>query len=414
MDILEKTDGKLENNKINVIKTKLNDYKVLFSLRVLKSILSSFVDSFLVLYFLDVSQSNILPLGIYKLVAIIAIYAVIFFTRNLCKSKRRINLMRIGIILNFIYFVAIILLKEQVVNHIYLIGLLYGLEEGFYYSVYNNIESTGITNEERAKFNGSYTATKSIMSIIFPLIFGSLIYATGFIKSLIIVLVIVVLQIILSFIIQDKNIPKSSKTNLKQYKNIIKNHKEILQVYKTDLFQGLTYSEGALSYIITIYIIKVFSNSIKLGIFTSIFSLISCCIGLLFAKCIQQKHYKIMIKISMIFTIVSLCTMIYNCNMITIIIFNLCQTFSKGLIDLINGYSKSNISNLSTIKKEYKVEYWLGSETALVIGRVISNSLFILMAFAGADFMIYVFVLFLVLLTINSIKLQDLIKEENT
>lgn len=45
------------------------NYKILFSLRLLKSILTSFVDVFLVLYFINVSNNNILPLGIYKLVA---------------------------------------------------------------------------------------------------------------------------------------------------------------------------------------------------------------------------------------------------------------------------------------------------------------------------------------------------------
>ncbi len=385
----------------------MSNYKVLFCLRILKNILTNFVDSFLVLYFLQVSDSNILPLGIYKLVAIFAIYGVIFSVRNFCKSKHRINLMRIGIILDFIYFLTIIILKDKVVDYIYLVGLLNGLEQGFYYSVYNMLESDGIDNSERARFTGMYTATQSILSIVFPLIFGGLIYATGFIKSLLIVLFIIIFRIILSFIFKDKNIPEGSKINFKKYKNIVKQNENIKQVYKVNFFSGLTYSEGAFNYIVTIYIIKVFSNSISLGIFTSIFSLISCVLGVLFAKFIKQKHYSNVIKISMFFTITSLCIMIYNCNMITIILFNFFQTFSKGLMDLINVNSKSNISNMDILKKEYKVEYFLGTETALFIGRVISNSLFIIMAFTNSNVMIYIFVLFLILLTINSIKLQE-------
>ena len=177
---------------------------------------------------------------------------------------------------------------------------------------------------------------------------------------------------------------------------VYKENKTLQQIYKNRFFSGLTYSEGAFSYIVTIYIIKVFSDSVSLGIFTSIFSLISCVIGVLFAKCIKQKHYNSVIKISMIFTIISLCAMIYNCNIITIVLFNLFQTFSKGLMDLINCNSSSDVSNLEIIKKEYKVEYWLGVESSLFFGRVISNSLFILMAFTGADVMIYVFVVFLI------------------
>ena len=86
----------------------MSNYKVVFILRVLKNIISKFVDSFLVLYFLTVSERNILPLGIYKLVSVITIYAVIFLVRNYTKSKNRANLMRIGIILDFVYFLSII------------------------------------------------------------------------------------------------------------------------------------------------------------------------------------------------------------------------------------------------------------------------------------------------------------------
>ena len=375
----------------------MNNYKVLFSLRTLKNILTNFVDSFLVLYFLDISDRNIVPLGIYKLVAIIAIYSVILLTRNFSKSKNRANLMRIGIILDFAYFLTIILLKDKVVNYIYLVGLLYGLEEGFYYSVYNILESDGITNEERAKFAGTYTAIESILSIIFPLIFGSLISVTGFLKSLTVVFIIVVVRIILSFIYKDNNVPKSKKTNMKKYFELTNNDKRFKQMYKVEFFHGIIYSEAAFSYIVTIYIIKVFSDSFSLGVYTSIFSVITFIIGILFAKFINKKHYLSAIKISMIFTIISLF---------------LFQTISKKLKNLINGNNQANLSNYSKIAKEYKTEYWLANETSLVIGRIISSSLFILLAYIDTRIMIILYAVFLILFANNSIKLQKVILEE--
>lgn len=391
----------------------MNNYKVLFGLRILKNILTNFVDSFLVLYFLDVSDRNIVPLGIYKLVAIITIYSVIFLTRNFSKSKNRANLMRIGIVLDFVYFLTIILLKDKIVNYIYLVGLLYGLEEGFYYSVYNILESDGITNEERAKFAGTYTAIESILSIIFPLIFGSLIYKAGFLKSLTVVFIIVILRIILSFIYKDNNIPKSNKTNMKKYFELTNKDKRFKQIYKVEFLNGIVYSEAAFSYIVTIYIIKVFSNSFSLGVFTSIFSVITFIIGILFAKFINKKYYASAIKISMVFTIISLFLMIFSCNAVTIIFFNLFQTISKKLKDLIIGNNQANLSNYSKIAKEYKTEYWLANETSLVIGRVISSSVFILLAYSDTTIMIILYALFLILFAINSIRLQKIILEEN-
>lgn len=386
---------------------RIDNYKVLFNLRILKEILASFVDSFLVLYFLDVSDHNILPLGIYKLVAVVSIYSVIFLTKNLAKSSHRVNLMRIGIILDFIYFLTIILLKDKIIDYIYLVGLLYGLEEGFYYSVYNMLQSDGVKNEERAKFIGTCTATQSILSILFPLLFGSLIYATGFLKSLIIVLIIVLLRIILSFIFKDKNIPESNKVNFKEYFKLMKNDKRFKRLGIVEIFNGITYSEGAFSYIVTIYIIKVFSNSFSLGVFTSIFSVITFMIGILFAKFIKKGQYIPAIKISTTLTVVSLCFMIFKCNATTIIMFNLFQTISRTIIELVNENNQTNLCNIEKIRKEYKVEYWLTFETYLVVGRIIGQSIFILMAYTNSNIIIMLFVVFLILFASSSIRLQE-------
>lgn len=382
------------------------NYKVLFSLRLLKSILTNFVDVFLVLYFINVSNNNILPLGIYKLVAIIAIWLVIFLSRNFCKSKNRIWLMRIGIVLNFIYFLTIILLKEKVVDYIYLIGLIYGLEEGFYYSVFNTIESDGVENKDREKFLGTYNGWKNVVSIIFPLFFGGLIKSSGFINTIIVVLIIVVLQIILSILLKDNNIPKENKTNLKKFRKVIKEYPQFKSLIVTNICSGLTYSEGALSYVITIYIIKVFSESISLGIFTSIFSIISIIIGFLFVKVIKPKYYIKLLGATLPITIILLCVMLLNCNFVTVVLYNLVHTISKLLYDLIKERNIFNFSNIEVIKKEYKVEYFLTLETALFIGRLISNVLFILMAFLDSGFIMAVFVIFVILRSIALIKLQ--------
>lgn len=382
------------------------NYKVLFFLRLLKGILTNFVDVFLVLYFINVSNNNILPLGIYKLVAMITVWLVIFLSRNFCKSKNRIWLMRIGIVMYFIYFLTIILLRDKVVNYIYLIGLLYGLEEGFYYSVYNTIESNGIENKDREKYLGTYNGFKNILSIIFPLFFGNLIQNSGFINTIIFVLVIVILEIILSIILKDNNISNDNKTNLKEFKKAMKKHPELKSIIKTEICSGLTYSEGALSYVITIYIIKIFSESISLGIFTSIFSAISIIIGFLFVKVIKPKYYIKLLGITLPITIILLCIMLLNCNFVTVVLYNLFQTISKLLSDLISERNIFNFSNIETIKRKYKVEYFLTLETSLFIGRVISNTLFIFMSFLDANFIMTIFVIFVILKAISVIKLQ--------
>lgn len=396
-----------------MMKKLFNNYNILFTLRTLKNVLTIFLDSFLVLYFFQVSNSNILPIGIYKLVAILFIYIVMVLTRNLCKTSKRISLMRIGIVLNLIYFISIIVLKDRVVDYIYLVGMLYGLEEGFYYSIFNMIQTDGIECKDMNKYIGTSTALQHTLSIILPFIFGGIISSAGFINALIIILVIVVVQIIFSYQYKDCNIPTNKKADIKGFCNIFKKNNKLKLVFIEKILSGLTYSEGAFNYIITIYIIKVFSDSFSLGIFTSIFSIISAIIGLGFAKLIKSKHYNIFITISTIFTIISLFIMIVDCNMISIVLFNLFQRFSKGIIDLVNSKNVLNIANIDELRDEYKVEYFLSQETGLVIGRVLSNSLFILMAFTNNNIILYLFILFIILWSYSSIRLQIELEKDN-
>jgi len=269
------------------------------------------------------------------------------------------------------------------------------------------IESDGVENKDRAKYIGSYTLVKNIISIIFPLIFAGIIQKSGFINATIFALFIVILEIILSNIFKDNNIPKSDKTNFKEFRQITKNHEEFRRIIETKICAGLTYSEGALSYVITIYIIKVFSESVSLGIFTSIFSIISALIGLLFVKVIKPKYYNSLMISTSTITIILLCIMLLNCNFITIVLYNLFQTISKGLTDLINEKNVSNFSNIKSIKKEFKVEYFLSIETSLFIGRVVSNVLFIFMAFTNSNYIMTIFVVFAIMRAASSIRLQS-------
>ena len=385
---------------------KANNYNILYGLKILKNISFSFLDTFLVLYFFQLSDSNILPIGIYKLISVFTTWLVIFLVRNICKTKYRINLLRIGIILNFIYFFALMILKEKVVDYIYLIGVLFGLEEGFYYSVYNMIESDGITNEKRQKYVGSTHAVNNVLSILLPALFGYIVFKTGFVNSLIVFIVLIIIQITLSYLFEDVNLPKRNKTDLKKFRQMCKNDKKLSLIFRMEFFAGLVYSEGALTMVISLFIIKVFSNSFSLGIFTSIFSIVSAILGVLFAKIIKSKNYNNWILYSTILTVLSLMWMILDCNTISIIIFNFFHKISRGITDLVNAKNIPNIANDKRIRREFKVEYYLNIETALMLGRVVGSILFISMAFINANIVLFLLIVFLIMWAYTAMDIQ--------
>lgn len=103
--------------------------------------------------------------------------------------------------------------------------------------------------------------------------------------------------------------------------------------------------------------------------------------------------------------------MVLNCNFITVVLLNLFQTISKSLIDIINEKNGLILSNMDGFKTEFKVEYFLSVETALFVGRIISNTLFILMAFTDSNFIMIIFIIFLIMKMISSIRLQQSVSQ---
>lgn len=393
------------------------NYKAISGLKIFKNVIDLFISTFFVMYFLNLSNDNLIPLVCYYLIVYFTVWLTIFTLRNICKSPKRVYLLRIGIILNFIYFLLIYFLKENMIGYTWLIAIVYGLEEGFYFSVYNNFESTGIKDNERKNFLGMIYALKSILSIVIPLIFGSIMSVEGFDKCIIVVLVLVILQMICSFVFKDIAIPKKTRTNLKEFVKIVGENTKIRQLFKIEMLNGAIYS-GAFNTVVTIYIIRTLKDSMSYGIFTSIFAIMTTIVGFYFAKLSKPKNYTINLIISGTLTIFGIILIIFKCNFVTIIIFNLFQSYSKTIAELINSNSIMNIANIKELKDKFKVEYFLGMETFLVVGRTIGYLLLLTLAFFNTsiwtNIILILFAFLIILFTKISINLQRISRENKT
>lgn len=359
----------------------MKNRNTLFGLRTLKHVGDSFIDTFFVLYFLDASKENIIPLAIYQTITVVATFLSIYFLRNLARTKHRTWLMRIAMLFDILYFFTIIILQAKIVNYAYILGLFRGLEEGFYYSVYNIIESDGVKNKERAKFTGIYKALSCGLSIVLPVVFGALIYDLGFTSGAVVILAVIAARMLVSFLYKDGNLPRGKKTNLKKYRALVHRDQRFRWMNRVSFFNGLTASASAFSQIITIYTLTIFSNSFSFGIFTSIFAVISGIIGILYAKFLKKKYYTKLVGVFYALATLSLVIMLVECNAVTIILFKFWRIVAKDMTAIIIDNSVANLCNDAKVRREYKPEFWLNNECYLVAGRVLSNVFFITMAF---------------------------------
>lgn len=135
-------------------------------------------------------------------------------------------------------------------------------------------------------------------------------------------------------------------------------------------------------------------------------------------KKIEPKKYKNYLIISFTLIVLGIILLIIQVNFITVVVFNLFQSFGTTIIGLIYGVHMLNLSNHKAIKDAYKVEYFTMFEFNNFIGRIIGYVLFIILGFSFSilfnSIILFTFAVLIIIYGCLLIDLHNVItKEEN-
>ena len=380
------------------MKNKKLEGNIIIAINAMKKIMVLFLGPFLTAYFIKTSQESIVDLSIYYIFSYTLLATGSFIVASIIKNKFRIGMFRIGVILNFFYILTIILLKEKIVNHLVLISLLYGISSSVYWFPYNLFVINKIDNNYRTEYTVKSKIVASIIGVLCPILLGSIITATNYELTAIIILFISLVQIILSFLLtpeQENNLPKF---NLRKTWKKLKNNEQIRKMSIAEFFIGMNVSDGALEIIMTILIFNSFKTNLNLGIITSITSILSIIIVHLYGKIYRNKDDKKIIIISSILPVLSVLLLLFWKNNITIIIYNICYVIFTSLLTVTREIRLYNISDSYIVDKSNQIEFFAIREGILNGGRIIG---YLMLLFAGMSSNQLILNIVMVLLTLS-------------
>ena len=283
-----------------------SEQNIIIIMDAIKKIMTIFLGPFLTAYFISTSTNSILNIAIYYIFTYATMALSTLVVAALAEKRNRIKIFRIGIILNFIYILIIILLKEKIINYLPIISILYGISASCYYFPYNLFIINKVKNTERTNYMVKLFITISVVGILFPIIFGSIITITNYILTAVIVLFISLIQIILSFFITDNHNGDLEEYNLKKAWLELKKNKQVINCLAGEFFIGMNICNGALETVMVILILNSFKTNINLGIITSIATLLSILVVKIYGLIYNKRDDKKVIIISSIIPVISL------------------------------------------------------------------------------------------------------------
>lgn len=355
-----------------------SEQNIIIIMDAIKKIMTIFLGPFLTAYFISTSTNSILNISIYYIFTYATMALSTLVVAAIAEKRNRIKIFRIGIILNFIYILIIILLKEKIINYLPIISILYGISASCYYFPYNLFIINKVKNTERTNYMVKLFITISIVGILFPIIFGSIITITNYILTAVIVLFISLIQIILSFFITDNHNGDLEEYNLKKAWLELKKSKQVINCLAGEFFIGMNICNGALETVMVILILNSFKTNINLGIITSIATLLSILVVKIYGLIYNKRDDKKVIMISSIIPVISLIIFLVLKTNTTVIIYKFSYVIFAEILSLVRKIKIFNLSNSKIVNKSNQCEFNAIREVTLNVGRVTGYTLLLL------------------------------------
>ena len=359
----------------------------------INNVLYMFVNTFMVAYFITLTNYDYKQISIYYALSFIAILLTFLTFGRIIKNKNQVWVFRSGIIAYCLYILMLAFLKEKIVTYFAPLGFFYGIVQGLIW-----VAAHTLVNEHTQNNTNKFISFKSIISkilkIFFPIVFGVSIELTSFSYVAKIVILLSITQFIFSLFIEDKAKTYDKKYNLKEYINLVKNNDKFKTVYKLCICDGIV--NYLLETLIVILTVMTFKTTISLGVITTITAICSILSVYIFQYKLKS-NWKIL-KICNIMMISSVLLLLINISKPTIIIYNICTAIFLVILSNTGDTKRYEIvSENEIVVKDYIVEHQVVCEAILNITRIIAYILlFIISLFNN----IVLFKILLLLVTI--------------
>lgn len=389
--------------KQNVSRKKLSqNEKYLIANDLIYKITALFAETFLVAYFLKVTNENIVQIAAYYIIvhAIMGIGSVLI--GNFIKGKPRVRtkILSLGVIIRALFILFIVILGDKLASNYVIVAIFCGISETLYWSTHELIFVDVTNNGNRKDYMAIKKILGTIVSIVAPIILGSTIELASFAKIAVYVFVLSAIQILLSLKISPDdfctNNSQNEKYDMKEYiKELRKSENSKLKsYYKSNLLYGII--ENPMSTLVTIITVMTFKTSLNLGILTTIFSICSIGALYLYKKYYNKKNSKVLLTVCSTLILIGATGLVINIGKVTLVIYNFACTLGLRIFDAIFNTQKGDLIEECHIEKR-NVEHVMLNAFLTDLSRVIGFCLILIVGLINNMIIFKILLLFIAL-----------------
>lgn len=330
------------------------------------SLINSFNNIFLGIYFLKLTNGNVTGVITFYLVKFLCTPIFSYIVCNLINKKNMVNIYRLGIFFNALTFVVLFLVGSKIVNYIYLFAIITSFIAMLYWQPYKNMIYNFDGDDNYRKFNAYNNIASNIISILSTLGMGYIITNLSYLYAFAIIFVISFIAFMITFKFDEKDV----KINKFENTNVIKLIKDenAKKIYKMVFYEGMGYC-GALTTAIQLVIYLNLGSEFSLGYWNAIFSLLGIITAFIVRKYLKKERYVISYIISATSIIVAIIPILFSKAFNYFIIYNIIFNIAYQVTSILMNTVAFNVKNMKLLN-ECKLEYTFLQESIHALGKI--------------------------------------------
>lgn len=335
----------------------------------INSIVSKFTSLFLAIYFLKITDGNVVSVVSYYLFKYSLNGIFSFLSLKLINKDNALNVYRFGLLSNGLCLFILLILGNKVANYIYLYAIIDGLTSLLYWSAYKMILNNFKNDHEFKKIFSYNSVVTSIISIISTIGMGYIIVNASYNIVITIIIVLIILAVMTTFNF-DKYEFEINKIKVSNIKYILKDN-QAKQICKIVFFEGMGF-RGGLDTTITLIIFLTLASESSLGNLNALFAILGLITSLIVKNHLKEENNKKAFAISALSILIVTIPIIFINSFSVFIIYNIVFNIAYKVTQILVDTAVFNIHSNETIKKYY-LEYTFISETIHGFGKALSE-----------------------------------------
>lgn len=289
----------------------------------------------------------------------------------------RSSVYRIGLLLHFLFFAILLIIKEKAAFYPIELGIIHGVALGFYWLSLNVLIYDSTKQEDRSFFYGINGFLTSTAGVLGPTVAGATMgLFEGLTGYFIIFAVSLSLYIFIGiFSYQLENQHSTNRYKLKKLLEPSGWNEKWRRVLASSFMFGTR--EGIFMFIINLLFYIATASEVKLGWFNSLCSILGMCAFYLVGRLVRQKNRSRFLFIGVFGLFLSSLVLIYDINFYSLLLFGIMNAIFTPYLIVPYSAIGLDVIDQNPESGQLRTEYIVVREIAINLGRVIPVLLFI-------------------------------------